>query len=89
MNSLMLRAKYRWARLTPGAQIAHIRTRISLLSQTIDFLFAITLVVVSSSLRIVHCLSRSGAQSLAVSVLHIVDDEELEITCSHKTSFIR
>ena len=88
MNSLKLRAKYRWARLAPGAQIAHIRTRISVLSQTLDFLFAITLVVVSS-LRIVHCLSRSGAQSPAVSVLYIVDDEELEITCRHKTSFIR
>ena len=88
MNSLKLRAKYRWARLTSGAQIAHIRTRISVLSQTIDFLFAITLVAVST-LRIVHCLSPSGAQPPAVSVLHIVDDEEFEITCRHKTSSIR
>jgi hypothetical protein len=87
MNSLKLRAKYRWARLTPGAQIAHIRTRISVLSQTLDFLFAITLVVVSS-LRIVHCLSPSGAQPPAVSVLHILDDEELESTSGHRTSFM-
>ena len=88
MNSLKLRAKYRWVRLAPRAQIAHIRTGISVLSQTIDFLFAITLVAVSL-LRIVHCLSPSGAQPPAVSVLHIVDDEEFEITSTHRTSSIR
>jgi hypothetical protein len=72
--------------LAPRGQIACLRARIALISQTVHFLFAITLVAVSSP-RIVNCLSPSGrAQPPSVPVLHVVDDEELEITSRHKTS---
>ena len=57
-----------------------------MLSQAIDFLFAITLVLVSS-LGEVYSLTRGGSKPPPVSVLHVVDDEELEIAGSHRTPY--
>ena len=57
-----------------------------MLSQTMHFLFAIALMAVSSP-RKVHRLSLGGSKPPPVSVLHVADDEELEIAGSHRAPF--
>ena len=69
-----------------NCQVSHRRPRVSVFSQAMHFLFALTLVPVCS-LRSVYGLSPSRAKPLPVAVLHLAVDDELEVASRHSTPF--